>query len=275
MEADDSSSEEAKMAEIAIEAATQLAREESALDQAISTDRFATYLRAAGGDRALARALYIWDRDVSIAMLADIAILEVAMRNAMHKALSAIWGGAWYENVDLELDDRSIGQLRRAWADLPNPVKRNRADPQLPGRLVARCMFGFWANLLDAGDYVGAEPRRRKVDYEALWRSALNEAFIGGAAEARSEGARYTRPWAHEAVRTVNALRNRVAHHEPLINGFPLPGQGRRLSAADGHDACRKLARMIDRNLADWLDRSSQVPVLLHSRPAQRLADTD
>lgn len=221
MEVDETS----KIAAAATAFATQLAREESALDQAISTDRFATYLSGASGNRALARALYIWDRDVSIAILADIAILEVAMRNAMHAALSARWSAAWYENSDLELDDRSIGELRRAWDDLPSRVKRNRADPQLPGRLVARCMFGFWANLLDAGTYVGFEPRRRKVDYEDLWRHALNDAFIGGAAEARREGARYTRPWAHEAVQTVNALRNRVAHHEPLINGFPLPGK--------------------------------------------------
>ncbi|MGO4533480.1 hypothetical protein [Leifsonia sp. 2MCAF36] len=248
-------------------AAVRLAREESALDQAISADRLATYLAAANGDRALARALYVWDRDLSIAILADIAILEVAMRNAMHLALSSVWGQTWYENPKLELDDRTLRQLRTAWEDLPNGVRRNRLDPRLPGRLVARCMFGFWANLLDAGDHFGSEPRRYRVDYEFLWRNSLHQAFRGGAAVARAEHARYTRPWAHEAVRTVNALRNRVAHHEPLINGFPLPGQGRRLTAKEGHQACRKLAQMIDRDLATWLDRSSMVPTLLGSQP--------
>lgn len=248
-------------------AAAQLAREESALDQAISADRFATYLGAGAGDHALARALYIWDRDVSISILADIAILEVALRNAMHGVLSAVWGVRWYENPALVFDERTLGQLRRAWEELPAPVRKDRSDSRLPGRLVARCMFGFWANLLDAGGQAGLEPRRTKVDYEVLWRSALHSAFKGGPVEARAEGARYTRPWAHEALRTVNMLRNRVAHHEPLINGFPLPGQAQRLSAIDGHEACRKLARMIDRDLATWLDRSSQTPTLLATRP--------
>ena len=72
MKAKDSSTDKtAKRAAAATAFATQLAREESALDQAISTDRFATYLSGTSGDRALARALYIWDRDVSIAILAD------------------------------------------------------------------------------------------------------------------------------------------------------------------------------------------------------------
>jgi hypothetical protein len=244
-------------------------REGAALDQAISTDRLTTYLAAAGGERAAARTLYIWDRDLSMAILADIAILEVALRNAMHLALSQHCGPRWYEDPRLELDDRSLGQLRRAWDDLPSRTRSDREEWTVPGRLVARCMFGFWANLLDGGGHVGQEPRRRKVDYEALWRSVLSAAFKGGRVEARLEHARYTRPWAHRAVVVVNLLRNRIAHHEPLINGFPLPGQrGARLSAAEGHEACRRLARMIDRDLASWLDRHSGVPALLASRPS-------
>ena len=57
-------------------------------------------------------------------------------------------------------------------------------------------------------------------------------------------------------LKTVNVLRNRVAHHEPLHNGFPLPGQRSgqqqpsRLTAAEGVETYMKLTRMIDRNLA-------------------------
>ncbi len=61
-------------------------------------------------------------------------------------------GGAhWYSDPTVVLDDRSTRQLSSAWASLPDSVKRRAQDPDVPGRLVAQCMFGFWTNLLDAG----------------------------------------------------------------------------------------------------------------------------
>lgn len=185
----------------------------------------------------------------------------------MHEALSRTLGVRWYEH--LPLDDRSSGQLANAWKELPNDVRRDPADPALPGRLVARCMFGFWTNLLDSGGYYGRQPRRIDVSYEDNWRAGLSRAFPGGKREASSLGQRYTRAWTHERMRLVNVVRNRAAHHEPFVNGCPLPGQsGRRLSAQDAHEACRVLARMLDRNLAAWLDQTTRVPGVLLARPS-------
>ncbi|MFT4035574.1 MAG: hypothetical protein QM679_08370 [Patulibacter sp.] len=227
-----------------------------------------TFLAAAGGDQRLARELYVWDRDLAAAMLADIAIVEVALRNAMHDALAAVWGPLWFADPAVRLDERSAGQLASAWKSLPSNHRGDRSDPQLPGRLVARCMLGFWVNLLDAGDHVGAHPRRMRVDYERLWRQALHRAFRGGRAEARARGDRYTRDWAHAIAKNVNTLRNRAAHHEPLVNGFPLPGQNRRLTAEQGHAEVMTLARMLDRDLATWINQDTAVHRLLATRPA-------
>ena len=77
----------------------------------------------------------------------------------------------------------------------------------------------------------------------------------------------FTRGWVHRICKNVNELRNRVAHHEPLINGFPLNGQHQRMSTENGHEQCRILARMLDRRLARWLDGNSAVPDLLRHRP--------
>lgn len=87
--------------------------------------------------------------------------------------------------------------------------------------------------------------------------------------------ASFTRTWVHSVAKTVNILRNRVAHHEPLHNGFPLPGQrsgqqqttSRRLTAAEGVEAYMKLTRMIDRDLAEWITHHTQVTAVLASRP--------
>jgi hypothetical protein len=68
-------------------------------------------------------------------------------------------------------------------------------------------------------------------------------------------------------------LRNRAAHHEPLVGGFPLNGQKdrhgnpMRLSVRQGHEAYLRLAQMIDRDLGAWLTNNSTVPALLAAKP--------
>lgn len=247
------------------------ARRAAALDRAISTPRYASYLNAAGQDADLARKLYVWDRDLSTAILADLAIVEVALRNALHNALTNTYGPEWYQNI--ALDDRLLKQVERAWSYLRNP---RQGHPSTPGRVIAQCTFGMWVNLLDAGGYAGREPRRVHADYEQLWRSTLRSAFPGGRSEARNDPsphASFTRTWVHSVAKTVNVLRNRVAHHEPLHNGFPLPGQrsgqqqSNRLTAAEGIEAYMKLTRMIDRNLAEWITNDTKVTALLATRP--------
>lgn len=260
------------------------------LQDAISVPRFQTFLDAAGNDPVRARALYVWNRDLSVAILADIAILEVALRNAMHDRASAAWGSHWYADPTLPLDERTARQLSMAWGYLHNSIKQRAGDADVPGRVVAQCMFGFWTNLLDAGSHVGTPPRRVSVHYDMLWDTAFKLAFPGGRAEARSQRqaliaqlpnnsgqqaavlrirqtVNFSRTWVHGICKNVNDLRNRVAHHEPLINGFPLNGQHQRMTISDGHEQIRMLARMLDRRLASWIDQNSTVPALLGRRP--------
>lgn len=234
-----------------------------ALERSITPDRFATYLSVSGGDADHARAPYRWDRELAVAFLADIALLEVALRNAMNEQLTRRWGPGWYRDSTIPLDDRSAGQLATAW-------ERVRYD-RVPGRIIAQCMFGFWVGLLDKGDHSGRPPRRLRCRYEErLWRGVLDRAFIGGRARARADGLQWNRAYAHRVVSRVNALRNRVAHHEPLINGFPLNGQGERVTAEEGHEDCLRLAAMLDRHLHSLLRDTSRVPLLLRRRPRQR-----
>lgn len=230
-----------------------------ALDKAITPVRMSTYMHSAGHDPVFARRLYVWDRDVAVALLADIAILEVALRNALNDQLTSAYGAHWY-HLDIGFDGRTRENLARAWNDLPQGRKT-------PGHLVARLMFGFWRDLLSAGGYVGKEPQRFPTDYESLWRTVFHHAFPGGRAIASADGAHFTRSWTLETVSVVHAVRNRAAHHEPFISGFPLPGQQTRLNAQQGHVACLKLARLLDRDLASWLDSNSSVPRTLAARP--------
>jgi hypothetical protein len=187
-----------------------------ALDKAITPIRISTYLAGPGHDPVLARRLYVWDRDVSVALLADIAILEVALRNALNDRLSSSYGAEWYR-LDIGLDGRSRDTLSRAWAELPQGRKT-------PGHLVARLMFGFWRDLLSAGGFVGKEPQRFPTDYESLWRTTLHKAFPGGRAIASAEGSHFTRSWTLETVAVVHAVRNRPRTMSPSSPASRCPG---------------------------------------------------
>jgi hypothetical protein len=247
---------------------TERPEQAEALRRAISLDRLGTYNQAADATGADVLDLYIWDRDLSAAFLADIAIIEVALRNAMHTALSNSYGEDWYTRPEVGLDDRSEASIAVAWRRL-----HERRQPQTSGRVVAQLMLGFWVGLLDSGGERGKPPRRINCDYEVLWREALHHAFPGGRTEANTEDAQFTRTWTSHTVAVVHALRNRVSHHEPLVRDFPLPGQKDRhghplrVSAADGHAACLKVTRLLDRNLAAWLTANTTVPAILDRRP--------
>lgn len=232
----------------------------AALERSITPTRMSTYLSAASGDADLARNLHLWDRELSVAFHADLAILEVALRNAMNAQLVLKWGNLWYADLAVVLDDRTSRQLAEAWGRIPGD--------KTPGRVVAQCMFGFWRGLLDKGDHFGRAPRRVRCNYEVLlWRGVLDKAFPGGRAQATADNKKWERDYARAVVSRVNDLRNRVSHHEPLINGFPLTGQQVRQTATGSYEDCMRLASMLDRDLKSLLQATSKVPSVLSSRP--------
>ncbi|MDP5228214.1 MULTISPECIES: hypothetical protein [Arthrobacter] len=230
-----------------------------ALDIAVTPIRMGTYLAAAQQDATLARDFYVWDRDIAAAFLADIAIVEVALRNAMDVQLVKAYGADWYSQ-DIGLDSPSRSKLAQAWDRLPQARRTH-------GHLVAGLMFGFWRGLLEPGGYVGKEPQRFHFSHEGLWNSVLSKAFRGGRLVAAADGSQFTRSWTLGVVSIVHAVRNRAAHHEPFVSGFPLPGQQTRLQIQDGHDACLKLTGLLDRDLADWMRNTSSLPGLIGTRP--------
>ena len=82
-----------------------------------------------------------------------------------------------------------------------------------------------------------------------LWRASLRHAFPGGRAIAKMAGQRFTRTWTLVVVKDVHALGNRAAHHEPLLDGLPLPGAQRRITTA-GLTSYVRLASLIDGDIA-------------------------
>jgi hypothetical protein len=225
----------------------------AALRGAVSEKRFRVYLVAASADAEHASRLYLWDRDVAAAILRDVAIVEIALRNALSSRLVASIGQRWFTSTALVIDHRLDGALRQATDALARSHKPVTSD-----RMVAELPLGFWVNVLNARGS------------ERLWRGGLSRAFPGGRTEAAALNARYHRSWVVSQLQIMRYLRNRCAHHEPLIHGVPLPGQATRIAVSDGIAAYLRLTRMIDRDLAAWMTTDTLASAVFAARPQPR-----
>jgi hypothetical protein len=201
------------------------------LIKSISADRFARYEAAMGGDADMALRLYVWNIAVTSAFWGP---LEVALRNALHDRLTALFSREdWWNAESLTL----TGVHQRALMDAYARITESRRVPT-SGRIVAELPLGFWVGLLGAGH-----------NYEMkLWRPALRHAFTGKAG---------TRKQLHADFDRRQTFRNRIAHHEPIFN--------RHLSADHMHIV--RLVGLISPVAAEWVTENSRVESVLAVRP--------
>lgn len=241
----------------------------------ISGQRLLPYMDETFNDAEKAVELYLWDRRLATAVFHDISVLEVALRNALDRALTQQYGPEWFRLSSALFDQRTYLQIADAWERLPARFRDAApGDGKIRGRLLASCMFGTWVSALDAGGKTGVDGPCAWSNHDIVWtRSMLLSAFPGAGKIAGAMRTQLTRPWVHQQVREVHILRNRVAHHESLINGYPVPGTGDKGSAAErrniraGSHACRLLGQMLDATLATLIEEHSQIEAVLTADP--------
>lgn len=210
-----------------------------ALDDTLSEARMAPYFGIVNGDRKLAILYYLWNSRLAKAFLFLLNVAEVTTRNAMHRALSAEFGGpGWILNPPFPLTPESeasrLAALRRLNGD---PSRRGRAVT--PDDLVAALTFDFWSNLF-------------RRDYDAVWTrpGLLLRTFP-------NLPAGETRRHVQDRVREVNFLRNRVAHHEP-IHG---------LNHRRYLDLILELVALRSQQARDWVEKCSTVMSVVRTPP--------
>lgn len=163
----------------------------------LSAERLNTYLRMAGGDKPKAAGLYLQNLQECQHFYAGLHWLEVGLRNAVHRELTACYGAAWYDNPKLGLGAKEQAQIEKAKEHLA----KNR-KPVTDGNMVAELSFGFWVNLFNN-------------PYEPLWRFCLRKSFA-------APGGIIQRKQLSKALHPMLKLRNRIAHYEPIL-GYDLP----------------------------------------------------
>lgn len=202
----------------------------------LSPARVGTYAQACGGDLTAAVALYRWNASTAAAFWEVLGHGEVILRNAMHDQLAAQHrrrgdAGEWFDDPRRVLTQQALDDIQ---------VARRRAGiSATPGKVVAELSLGFWRYLL----------ARR---YSATLWPAIVHAFPH---LSRRGNAQRT---LESQVIDLHKLRNRIAHHEPLIN-VPLTA---RLNSLESVLDC------IDPHIRTWaLDDGGRLATLLQNRP--------
>jgi hypothetical protein len=202
----------------------------------LSAPRLATYVRATGGDLDRAVELYLWNAAVTGALWEVLGHVEVVLRNVLHDALTARHqrldrAGQWYDDPARELSQHARDDISRAKQRL-----QRAGAPLLPGKIVAELSFGFWRFLL----------ARR---YTATLWPALRPAFpyMPGSDRRLLEA----------PVARLHVLRNRVAHHEPLL-AEPLD---------DRYTDLLDVVEFVHPQLRSWLDIHNHLLNTLARRP--------
>ena len=163
------------------------------LEQALSVERFARYLEWARGDRRLAIELYTLNTRVSESLYTPLQMLEVALRNRIHGVMTASHQDLWFCDAKIVLVDHQAEQVAKAVRHLESEGKE-----MTPGRIVAALTFSFWTSMFSPV-------------YETLWQTSLHRIAT------RPDGRGLRRKDFSSRLRPIRTLRNRIAHHEPII----------------------------------------------------------
>ncbi|SFO39965.1 hypothetical protein SAMN05216207_105133 [Pseudonocardia ammonioxydans] len=206
------------------------------VEQAISPSRLGPYRAAVGGDLQRAVQLYRWNATVSASFWEVLGHGEVFLRNAINNALVTAHhrhaaAGDWFD------DPRGV-LTARARADI-DEARRRTGTSAPAGKVVAELNFGFWRFLL-ARRYTSTLWPAIRHAFPHLPRGRRNPQVI------------------EEPVIRLHTLRNRIAHHEPLLS-IPLH---------DRVDDLRFVLDAIDPRLRTWaVDDDTRLLGLLTHRP--------
>lgn len=157
----------------------------------LSKERLEPYLKFCGRDKVRAFKLHEANRILSQAVFGPLQYCELVLRNSLSCQLALGLGNpVWYDvAVFDEPERRQIAKAKKYVADEGKSVT--------PARVVASTSFGFWVGLL-RGSYS-----------RTLWNPCLHKAFAANRSLKHKD--------AHDRFTSILGLRNRVAHHEPIL----------------------------------------------------------
>jgi len=220
------------------------------LASALAREKFAPYRRVFGGDTKQGTQLFLLDGALAGAFHELLRILEITMRESMHRELTNTYGHQWMFTKEI-MDNHGQATIAKAIG---------RAGPKAkPGKIIAEISMSGWVAMLQQGGLL-TDTTHRFIDYsQTLWAPALCKAFANGAPE-QAEVAKIGQRLRH--------LRNRVAHHESLVFGITQTGMQikdlkvKQRPESAYRDICL-FAGFMNTDLAAWLSGCKDVELIL------------
>lgn len=158
--------------------------------QGLSPERLAKYSQLSPNNLKRQIELYTWNTKLSESLYAPLQGLEIITRNYFDRTLQEKFD-QWWININLVHPQTRILSNTLSMLKEKNKSLNNN-------NLIADLSFGFWTGLLHA-------------KYENnLWRSCLYYAF-------KNKPKPFIRKNVHHEYHLLKLLRNRIAHHEPIL----------------------------------------------------------
>jgi hypothetical protein len=213
------------------------ADEYTEIRSALGAPRVARYVAAAGGDTSRALELYGWNARISAALMLPAHFSEVAARNAVDEALTAVYGPRWpwSESLHRSLPDPK-GRTYSARRDLEAVGGRE----ETVGKVIAELKFVFWQTI-----------------FTARHDGRIWDRHIDAVLPNANTGAKVLRSQMYDDLDSIRQLRNRIAHHEPVFD-------------RDLHGDLHRMLGLVglrSRALSTWVREIESATSMLGERP--------
>lgn len=205
------------------------------LSNILSAARMGRYLKSGGFDHDRAIKMYLWNVALSEAFNLPLRVMEIAVRNQIHRILQQQFGSEWHLATSLKqlITAKAQGNLDEAQTRCMERHNACTID-----QIVATLSFGFWTGLLDP-------------DLERpIWRNSLRAAFP-------NMPGNYQLADLRKKIKNANWFRNRIAHHEPIFEA----------NLTKYFSEVITVVAWINSDLALWVKSNSRVLTIIRSKP--------
>lgn len=196
----------------------------------------------APSDEDVAR-LHEWNAVLASTMMASLQIFELSIRNHINAALtdhlhSPEWWGIKTGNTWTVSSHVNGGQIN----DVQNAIRVSGRRPKgvTSGGVISELSFGFWLALL-------TQAYDNPSGKNTLWRDCLHKVF--------EKSGKISRKDAYAQLASIVSLRNKCAHHEPVLN----------LDINREFILLLSFTRRFSASTAEWISSTSLVPYILKS----------
>ena len=180
-------------------------------ENVISADRMRRYVKACSGNAQKGLTLYRYNLVISSEMLKIISCFEVSLRNRIDRTMEPYLGNDWLRDSCLPggiFDNpRTLGTqkiIRNAYNGL------NADGKYSPTKLMAEMKFGVWKYMFSGPQYAATGQKLLSV-FSAKPKSTPSHNIDN--------------KYIFNELDSINIIRNRIAHHEPICFAAGLPNK--------------------------------------------------